>query len=105
MRWIESENSFCASEEVRHANDRNEVVDEYLTIALSKIGGAYDFSDCPAIIFELWSGRLIVFDSPDGADLSRDEESTQSWDTIIFQNIFPITILKSVINLAHILKK
>ena len=75
MRWSENGNEYDAFEEDRGVGERNDVVDEFLGAAFAKIGKAYEFSDCPAIIFDLWSGgRLLVFDSPDGADLSREEK-------------------------------
>ena len=74
MRWDESEGEFDVFEDELSADERQKAVDAYLEFAFSKIGDSYEFNDCPAIIFELWSNsRLLVFDSPDGANLNRNE--------------------------------
>lgn len=75
MKWVKSANNHSAFDDIRGLNERYCSIDQFLSGAFSRIGNAYQYKYCPAIIFDLWSlDRLLVFDSPDGLELNRIEK-------------------------------
>lgn len=79
MKWTESKSKiqteYFAEDKSRSAEERSACVDEFLSEALDRIGKAYDYKNCPAILFDLiHNGAIRVNDLPDGAKLTYSEK-------------------------------
>lgn len=97
MKWTETKSKtqteYFAKDGSRSAKERPACIDEFLNGALHRIGDAYNYKNCPAILFDLiHNGAVRVFDLPDGPKLSHNEKvwcqlihtkySQHLWDTL-----------------------
>ena len=65
MKWENKNSHHYATDDDRPPRDHYFSIDTFLFGALSRIGEAYNYSNCPTIYFDLKSGEsLSVFDSP-----------------------------------------
>jgi len=84
MYWQDNDPGYLVTD--FGGSDREKSIDNFLAEVFEKIGEAYDYKSCPAIIFDLReSTNLQVYDSPDGFDICGNEKlfvsfSQQSFD-------------------------
>ena len=77
MEWTKNNNQHNATDDTRPPHDRYYSVDTFLFGALSRIGEACNYSNCPTIVFDLLSSDCLrVFDSPDQLALKSTEKVT-----------------------------
>jgi len=73
MEWKKvSDSEYNAIDNDCTPSDRYHSIDQFLFGVLKRIGEAYDYKNCAAIIFDIRGPNLQVFDSPHGCALNND---------------------------------